>query len=282
MIRIVTTLLVVASMLLTPASNAQREFWRTPFEAHRVIGPLYSVGTYDLSVFLLTTSEGHILINTGMEDSAPLMKKNIEDVGFRYEDVKVLMTMQAHRDHVAATATVKRETGAEVWATSEDAILLESGGATDHLFGGSPAYDSATVERRLNDGEILKVGDLELTVIYTPGHTNGSSSYAFTVEEGGKSYDVLIANMNSVNPGTVFVGNEKYPQITEDYNHTFELQKKLNPDIWVSAHASQYQMHEKFEPGDAYDPERFVDPEGYRAAVVDYEQRFRKSLAEQQ
>jgi len=67
--------------LLTPAANAQREFWRTPFEAHRVIGPLYSVGTYDLSVFLLTTSEGHILINTGMEDSAPLLKKGIEDMG---------------------------------------------------------------------------------------------------------------------------------------------------------------------------------------------------------
>jgi len=81
MIRIAATLLVAASFLLTPAANAQREFWRTPFEAHRVIGPLYSVGTYDLSVFLLTTSEGHILINTGMEDSAPLLKKGIEDMG---------------------------------------------------------------------------------------------------------------------------------------------------------------------------------------------------------
>lgn len=282
MIRFVTTLLAVASFLLTPATNAQREFWRTPFEAHRVIGPLYSVGTYDLSVFLLTTSEGHILINTGMEDSAPLMKKNIEDVGFRYEDVKVLMTMQAHNDHVAATATVKRETGAEVWATPQDAILLESGGATDHLFGGSPTYDAVEVERRLEDGEVIKLGDLAVTVIYTLGHTNGSSSYAFTVEAGGETYDVLIANMNSVNPGTVFVGNEKYPQIAEDYANTFEVQKKLNPDIWVSAHASQYQMHDKFEPGDAYDPERFVDPDGYTAAVADYEQRFRKSLADQQ
>jgi metallo-beta-lactamase class B len=279
MIRTAVTFLVAASFFVAPAVNAQSEFWRTPFEAHRVIGPLYSVGTYDLSVFLLTTSEGHILINTGMEDSTPLIKKNIEDVGFRYEDVKVLMTMQAHLDHVAATATVKRETGAEIWATPEDAILIESGGATDHLFGGTPAYDSATVERRLKDGEVIKLGDLELTVIYTPGHTNGSSSYAITVEESGKTYDVLIANMNSVNPGTVFVGNEKYPQIAEDYAHTFAVQKQLTPDIWVSAHASQYQMHDKFKPGDSYDPERFVDPAGYKAAVADYEQRFRDLFA---
>lgn len=282
MIRIAAALLVAASFLLTPAANAQREFWRTPFEAYRVIGPLYSVGTYDLSVFLLTTSEGHILINTGMEDSAPLLKKGIEDVGFRYEDVKVLMTMQAHNDHVAATATVKRETGAEIWATPEDAKLIESGGATDHLFGGSPKFDAATVERHLKDGEVLKLGDLELTVIFTPGHTNGSSSYAFTVEEGGKSYNVVIANMSSVNGGTVFVGNEKYPQIAEDYAHTFEVQKKLDVDIWVSAHAGHYNMHDKFQPGDTYDPERFVDPEGYKATVAEYEKRFRDLLAAEQ
>ena len=272
--RIYAAVLLAVLFAFAPAVEAQREDWVTPFEAHRVVGPLYYVGTYDLGVFLLTSDEGHMLINTGLEDSAPLIKQSIEDLGFEYEDVKVLLTMQAHFDHVAAMATVQKETGAQVWATAEDAKLLESGGAVDYLFGPKPSFAPVRVDRRIQDGEVLKLGDLEVTVILTPGHTFGSSSYSVTIEEGGESYNVLIANMNSVNPGTKFAGNEKYPNIVEDYTRGFEVQKGLDVDIWVAAHASQYGMHDKYSPGDDYDPERFVDPQGYEEAVAEYEERF--------
>ena len=272
--RIDAAVLLAVLFAFAPAVEAQREDWVTPFEAHRVVGPLYYVGTYDLGVFLLTSDEGHMLINTGLEDSAPLIKQSIEDLGFEYEDVKVLLTMQAHFDHVAAMATVQKETGAQVWATAEDAKLLESGGAVDYLFGPKPSFAPVRVDRRIQDGEVLKLGDLEVTVILTPGHTFGSSSYSVTIEEGGESYNVLIANMNSVNPGTKFAGNEKYPNIVEDYTRGFEVQKGLDVDIWVAAHASQYGMHDKYSPGDDYDPERFVDPQGYEEAVAEYEERF--------
>ena len=272
--RIYAAVLLAVLFAFAPAVEAQREDWVTPFEAHRVVGPLYYVGTYDLGVFLLTSDEGHMLINTGLEDSAPLIKQSIEDLGFEYEDVKVLLTMQAHFDHVAAMATVQKETGAQVWATAEDAKLLESGGAVDYLFGPKPSFAPVRVDRRIQDGEFLKLGDLEVTVILTPGHTFGSSSYSVTIEEGGESYNVLIANMNSVNPGTKFAGNEKYPNIVEDYTRGFEVQKGLDVDIWVAAHASQYGMHDKYSPGDDYDPERFVDPQGYEEAVAEYEERF--------
>ena len=272
--RIYAAVLLAVLFAFAPAVEAQREDWVTPFEAHRVVGPLYYVGTYDLGVFLLTSDEGHMLINTGLEDSAPLIKPSIEDLGFEYEDVKVLLTMQAHFDHVAAMATVQKETGAQVWATAEDAKLLESGGAVDYLFGPKPSFAPVRVDRRIQDGEVLKLGDLEVTVILTPGHTFGSSSYSLTVEEGDESYNVLIANMNSVNPGTKFAGNEKYPNIVEDYTRGFEVQKGLDVDIWVAAHASQYGMHDKYSPGDEYDPERFVDPQGYEEAVAEYEERF--------
>ncbi len=271
---IYAALLAVVLFAIVPAAQAQREDWVTPFEAHRIVGPLYYVGTYDLGVFLLTSDEGHMLINTGLEDSAPLIKKSVEDLGFEYSDIKVLLTMQAHFDHVAAMATVQKETGAQVWATPEDAKLLERGGATDYLFGPKPSFAPVHVDRRLQDGEVLKLGDLEVKVIFTPGHTFGSSSYALTVEEGGETYNVLIANMNSVNPGTKFMNNEKYPNIVEDYTHGFEVEKDLDVDIWVSAHASQYGMHDKYSPGDEYDPERFVDPEGYEEAVASYEEKF--------
>ena len=272
--RIYAAVLLAVLFAFAPAVEAQREDWVTPFEAHRVVGPLYYVGTYDLGVFLLTSDEGHMLINTGLEDSAPLIKQSIEDLGFEYEDVKVLLTMQAHFDHVAAMATVQKETGAQVWATAEDAKLLESGGAVDYLFGPKPSFAPVRVDRRIQDGEVLKLGDLEVTIILTPGHTFGSSSYSLTVEEGDESYNVLIANMNSVNPGTKFAGNEKYPNIVEDYTRGFEVQKGLDVDIWVAAHASQYGMHDKYSPGDDYDPERFVDPQGYEEAVAEYEERF--------
>ena len=272
--RIYAAVLLAVLFAFAPAVEAQREDWVTPFEAHRVVGPLYYVGTYDLGVFLLTSDEGHMLINTGLEDSAPLIKQSIEDLGFEYEDVKVLLTMQAHFDHVAAMATVQKETGAQVWATAEDAKLLESGGAVDYLFGPKPSFAPVRVDRRIQDGEVLKLGDLEVTVILTPGHTFGSSSYSVTIEEGGESYNVLIANMNSVNPGTKFAGNEKYPNIVEDYTRGFEVQKGLDVDIWVAAHASQYGMHDKYSPGDDYDHERFVDPQGYEEAVAEYEERF--------
>ena len=93
---------------------AQQDDWTRPFPGHRVIGNLYAVGTYDLGVFLITSDDGHILINTGLEDSTPLMRKNIESLGFRLDDVKILLTMQAHWDHTAALAEVKKITGAEM------------------------------------------------------------------------------------------------------------------------------------------------------------------------
>lgn len=276
--RIQAAVLLAVLFAFAPWAEAQREDWVTPFEAHRIIGPLYYVGTYDLGVFLLTSDEGHMLINTGMKDSAPLIKRSIEDLGFEYSDVKVLLTMQAHFDHVEAMATVQQETGAQMWATPEDAKLLESGGATDYLFGPKQTFAPVRVDRRIEDGEILKLGDLEVEVIFTPGHTFGSSSYALTVEEGDETYSVVIANMNSVNPGTKFLNNEKYPNIVEDYTRGFEVQRNLDVDIWVAAHASQYGLHDKYSPGDNYDPERFVDPEGYEEAVALYEERFLELL----
>ena len=114
--RLVVTcaLLLVTGLTLT----AQREGWARPFPGHRVIGNLYAVGTYDLGVFLITSEEGHILINTGLEDSTALVRENIESLGFRLDDVEILLTMQAHWDHTAALAEIKDITGAEMWATA--------------------------------------------------------------------------------------------------------------------------------------------------------------------
>ena len=236
-----------------------------------MIGNLYAVGTYDLGCFLITSDEGHILINTGLVDSTPLIRENVESLGFRLEDVRILLTMQAHYDHAAAFAEIKEITGAVVWATAADAPLLEDGGASDPHFQGEYTFAPVPVDRILRDGEVIELGKTRLTVIESPGHTPGSASYTMTVAENGRDYRVAIANMGSMNPGLRLVKDPTYPGIAEDFAETFRRQKAMEVDVWVAAHASQYGLHGKYRPGDAYDPEAFVDPEGFGKLVAHYQ-----------
>ncbi len=277
--RILACCLVVASIGATVPLAAQREAWSRPFPAHRVIGNLYAVGTYDLAVFLVTSQDGHILINTGLEESTPLIRDNIESLGFRLEDVKILLTMQAHWDHTASLAEIKALTGAEMWATDGDAPVLADGGFSDPHFGGRESFKPVSVDKVIKEGDLIELGDTRLTVLATPGHTAGSSSYTMTVVEGGRAYDVVVANMGTINPGKQLVVDPTYPGVAEDFADTFRKQKALDVDVWVAAHGSQYGLHDKYEAGQTYDPSTFVDPEGFRAAVERLEKAYTDQLA---
>ena len=257
---------------------AQPEGWSRPFPGHRVIGNLYAVGTYDLGVFLITSDEGHILVNTALEDSVPLIRRNIESVGFRFEDIKILLQMQAHWDHTAALAEIKQITGAQMWATEDDAPVLEDGGFSDPHFGGRVSFKPVKVDKIINDGEVIELGTTKLTVIDTPGHTAGSSSYSMSVRESGREYSVVIANMGTINQGKKLVVDPTYPGVAEDFAKTFERQKAMQVDVWVAAHGSQYGLHSKYRPGQAYSPDTFVDPEGFLAAVERLENLYLKQL----
>ena len=270
----------LAAMLAQSAVTSPEE-WRRPFAAHRVAGNIYYVGTYDLACFLVVTPQGNILINTGLADSAPLIRKSMADLGFKLEEVRWLLTTQAHYDHVAAMAEIKRLTGARMLASQADAVLLEDGGKSDFHFGPEYNYAPVKVDERIGDGQILRLGGVELTAYLHAGHTRGSMSYGLTVKEGGQEYRVLIANMGTINPGVKLLGNARYPGIAADYARTFERQKALACDIFLSSHASQYEMHRKYTAGAAYDPQRFVDPEGYRRAVAGAEDAYRRQLAEE-
>ena len=273
--------LALTCLLLAAAAPlaAQPEGWTRPFPGHRVIGNLYAVGSYDLGVFLITSPEGHILINTGLENSTPLIRKNIESVGFRLEDVKILLTMQSHWDHTAALAEIKEIAGAEMWATADDARVLEDGGFSDPHFGGKESFKPVKVDRIVADGEVIELGGTRLTVVETPGHTEGSSSYVMKVREGGREYDVAIANMATINRGKRLAVNPTYAGVADDFAETFRKQKALPVDVWVAAHGGQYGLHEKYKPGQAYDPATFVDPQGFRAAVEHYEKLYLEQLA---
>ena len=258
---------------------AQPEGWARPFPAHRVIGSLYAVGAYDLGVFLIASAQGHVLINTGLEDSTPLIRNNIESLGFRLEDVKILLTMQAHWDHTAALAEIKSLAGAEMWATADDARVLEDGGFSDPHFGGEQSFKPVKVDRVIADGDVIELGAARLTVVEMPGHTQGSAGYTMKVREGGREYDAVIANMATINRGKRLAVEPTYPGVADDFAETFRKQKVLPVDVWVAAHGSQYGLHEKYKPGQPYDPRTFVDPEGFRAAVARYEKLYLEQLA---
>ena len=260
---------------------AQPEGWTRPYPGFQIIGNLYGVGTYDLSVFLIATDEGHILINTGLEDSTAMIRDNMASLGFELEDVAILLTQQAHWDHTAALAEIKQIAGAEMWATADDARVLEDGGFSDPHFGGRVSFPPVTVDRILGEGNVIELGGVSLSVYEHPGHTEGSSSYAMTVRENGRDYRVLIANMGTINDGKQLVIDPTYPGVADDFAATYSGQKAMEIDVWVAAHGGQYGLHDKYQPGQAYSPDTFVDPEGFRAAVERLEQIYLQQLEDE-
>jgi metallo-beta-lactamase class B len=244
------------------------------------VGNLYYVGTWDLACYLMVTPAGDILINTGLAGSAGQIRRNVETLGFHFGDIKLLLATHAHFDHVGAMAEVKRLTGARLAATEPEVALLESGGKTDFRFGEDKTawFEPVHVDEKLQDGQKAGLGGTEITVHLHPGHTKGAASYEFTERDEGRDYRVLIANLPSINPGVTLIKNDKYPNIMGDYAHTFAVLKELHPDIFLASHASQFGLHRKYQPGDTYQPVRFVDPAGYRAAVDSLEAAFKAQL----
>jgi metallo-beta-lactamase class B len=274
--------LVLLLCFSTPVA-AQNAEWTRPFPPFKLIGNVYWVGTYDLSTYLITTDAGHLLINTGFVETVPQIEAGVEQLGFELADVKILLATHAHFDHVAGLAELKRLTGAQMMMSEADSVLLEDGGKSDFRFGddASTRFEPVTVDRRLKDQDTIMLGGVTLTAHHHPGHTKGATSYTLTVRENGRDYRVVIANMGSINPGVTVSGMPKYPAIGDDYARTFAAQKALPVDVFLASHASQFRLHEKYQSGDAYDPNRFVDPPGYLAAVERLEGLYREQLTKE-
>lgn len=255
--------------------------WQRSHPPFRVIGNVYGVGGFDLASYLITSADGHILINTSIEGSIEDISANIGALGYDIADVKILLSMQSHFDHTADLARIKEETGAKMYATAPDVRVLEDGGFSDPHFGGFETFRPIKVDKIVSDGEVIELGDIKLTVHYHPGHTEGSSSYAMAVQENGKIYHVLIANMGTINPGKKLVVEPTYPGVAEDFAYTYRTQKAMPVDIWVAAHKSQYGFYYKYDPSKPYSPDTFVDPQGFVDAVKQLEASYRVQLQQE-
>jgi metallo-beta-lactamase class B len=189
--------------------------------------------------------------------------------------------MQAHFDHTAALVEIQNISGAQMWGTKGDKRILEDGGFSDPHFGGRVSFTPIKVDRVLADGDKIDLGDTSLTVHDHPGHTEGSSSYSMQINENGRSYSVVIANMGTINPGKKLVVDPTYPGVADDFARTYREQKAMEVDVWVAAHGSQYGLHDKYTPGQSYSPGTFVDPEGFRAEVERLEAIYLEQLVQE-
>jgi metallo-beta-lactamase class B len=257
--------------------------WLEPFPPFRIAENLYYVGSKGLANYLITTPQGHILINSDLEASVPLIRASVEKLGFKFTDIKILLLSHAHWDHDAGSALIKKLTGARYMVMDADVPVVESGGKSDFQYGNTPSnlYPATKVDRVLHDGDEVKLGKAVLVAHLTPGHTKGCTTWTMKVSEGSKTYRVVIIGSPNVNPGYKLIDNTLYPKIAEDYETMFRVLRSLPVDYFLGAHGSYFDMETKYARMQKGDPTPFIDPEGYKNYVTEREQAFRAELAKQ-
>jgi metallo-beta-lactamase class B len=273
-------LLTSLALAVAIAGPAQSD-WYEPIPAHKVVGNVYYVGSKDLATFLITTPEGHVLINSGFDRTVPQIQKSVESLGFKMTDVKVLLASHAHADHVEGLAQLQKATGAKVYVMRGDDQVIASGGKGQYFYKTS-RWEPCKVDRVLADRDEVKIGGVTLVARLTPGHTRGCTTWTWRVDDAGKKYDVVVVGSPNVNPGFQLVGNKDYPEIAADFAKTFEVLKSLPCDVFLGAHGSYYGMLERYELLKKGQTSAFVNPEGYKEFVSLKERAFRKTLAAQQ
>jgi metallo-beta-lactamase class B len=255
----------------TPRSILERnmgtaEDQTTQFPPHKIIGNLYYVGTRTLSSFLIVTPQGNILINSTYERNVPTIQKSVEQLGFKFPEIKILLGTHAHNDHQEGDALVKQLTGAQVMAMAEDVPALEAM---------KPGGKTHPIDKVLHDGETVTLGGTMLTAHLTAGHTRGCTTWTMKAQEGGKNYDVVIGC--SLRPPATLT-----PEIAAEFNRTFPLVRSLPCDVPLGDHPAQYDMQEKYAKLRQGGANPFVDRAGCTREAEIEQAMFRALLDEQQ
>jgi metallo-beta-lactamase class B len=244
--------------------------WNKPFPAHKIIGNVYFVGSEQLGSFLITTPEGHILINSDYEETVPVIRAAVEKLGFKFSDIKILLGSHAHPDHMTGDALVKELTGAKVMAMEQDVPALQN-----MKPGGKPH----PIDRVLHDGDTVELGGVTLTAHLTPGHTKGCTTWTLKTRDGDKTYDVVIVGSVSLNAANLG-NNPAYPNIQDDFRKSFKVLRSLPCDVFVGSHTGFYQMTEKYAKLEKGGPNPFIDPAGYQRLIDTSEKAFNDRVAE--
>jgi metallo-beta-lactamase class B len=252
--------------------------WDEPTEPSRIVGPLHYVGTAGLASYLFVTSEGHILFNTGMPGSGPMIVESIRKLGFDPKAIKILINGHGHSDHAGAFAWFKELTGAQVAIMEPDVAMVEDGGRSDFHYGhdwevmGQPPVK---VDRVLRDGDTVRLGEVLLTAHHTPGHTRGATTWETTLVDTGRAYRVVWPDGGGFNPGyRVAREPTSYPGMNADYRRSHHLHEMLRPDMFLGAHAEWFGYEAKRERARTEGAAAWRNGEEYRLFVAKQKRAF--------
>lgn len=287
---------ILAALLIAWGSAVRKNNAKAHFSdvvPFRIAGNLYYVGREDVSVFLVTSPEGHVLIDAGYKESPPLIAASIRRLGFDIKDVKAILSSEAHIEHAAGLAELQSMSGATIYASDSTAKGIESGG---HVPGakflpqrvfveaGLAGYEAAQVGHRVKDGDTVRVGPLKFTAHITSGHTIGCTTWTFTVRDSTRTLNVVDACGLSVTDGMRFTPPENYPGVRADFERSFATLRSLPVDIWITGHTQAWGRFRKYRESQkaARPADAFIDREGYAAYVDSAEARVRRKIAEQE
>ena len=277
------SMIIALVVTANEATPPVQQDWTEPFPAFRIAGNLYYVGSKGLASYLITTPEGHILLNSDLEANVPMIRTSVESLGFKFTDIKILLISHAHYDHCAGSAAIKQLTGAQYMVMEGDVDVVQSGGKSDFQYGSDPTaiYPPAKVDRILHDGDEVKLGDATLKAHLTPGHTKGCTTWTMKVNDGTKLRDVVIIGSPNVNPGYQLAGSTVYPRMKEDFEKTFRVLNSLPVDYFLGAHGSYFDLEKKYPQLKAGNPSVLIDPAGYKMYVKERDNAFRRELKKQ-
>jgi metallo-beta-lactamase class B len=274
------TLAAVLCLLALGTARARAQgdpSWSEPVEPFQIAEKLYYVGTRGISAFLLVGSQGAVLIDTGPAQNAPLLRASVEKLGLKLSDIKILLSSHAHFDHVGGHAALVKASGARVMAMREDAAALAAGEDRSAL--GADGWAPVKVDRELADGDGVELGELSLTAHWTPGHTQGCTTWTTRAMLDGEPREVVFVGGTSINRGVKLLGNPRHPSIAEDYARTFQVLKGLQADIFLAQHPPMFGMDAKLARQRAGEkPSPFLDATGYRRFVSEQEEAYLEQL----
>jgi metallo-beta-lactamase class B len=286
-IHVICVFLMIAAGAAQGQTKEQLEAWNTPVAPFRIIGNVYYVGASDVTSFLIVTPAGDIVLDGGLEQTAPQIEANIQTLGFKVNDVKILLNSHAHFDHAGGLAELKKATGAKLVGMDFDTALLAHGGHGDFFFGDAYPFPPVAPDRTVHDGDTVSLGGTTLTAHLTPGHTRGCTTWTMTANDAGKNYNVVFVCSATVLDGYELVDRPgkpaSYPGIAADYEKSFQVWKSLPCDVFLGSHGQFFNLTEKREAlknGAKENP--FIDPKGFEEYVTRKDIDFQAELNRQQ
>ena len=253
-----------------------------PVAPFRILGNLHYVGASGVSAFLLTTAAGHVLLDSGPVETLPILEQNIETLGFRLADVKLLLNSHAHYDHCGAFAEIRRRTGARILASDADGEQMKRGGLGDFAYGDDYHYEAFTPDGRVQDGERVQLGDVSLVATLTPGHTRGCTTWSTRIEDAGTVRDVVFVCGLVVSPFKL-TNNPVYPAVAEDARRSIARVRALKADVFLAAHGFWFDLTGKAKRlARGRVPNPFVDPGALGRHLDEVEKDLDEALAAQE